>query len=385
MRSVTVEGFKRTCKTSALTGEGIIGWGGPGIGKTTSPAQAMAELSKATGEQWDTHVLVATDYSPADFRGLPKYTGEGDNQRTMYCPEDGLVPIPGEYCRPCDRVHGEKGLFIVDEFNLCVPEVQNVFRKGSDERHFGGLRIADGWTFLFLCNRASDRAGVYEIPAPLISRFSNIGVEADADEVARYLLRKDTTAMPGYNTTAAYLGWKPSHVYTFDSDVDGPYACPRTWEKVSKILRPDKVDAKKADDGKVDQSALDLDNETEDVFVTGLLGDAVAAEFLTFRRLRSQIPDVNGILAGREKPPCPEAIDAAIALASVLAERAKDRKKMEHTLQYAVDRMSGEVAGYYGHHLVRQPVWTDMTPKEKRELFRTEAWRAYSREHGDVL
>jgi len=34
---------------------------------------------------------------------------------------------------------------------------------------------------------------------------------------------------------------------------------------------------------------------------------------------------------------------------------------------------------------VRQPVWTDMGPKEKRELFRTDAWRAYAKEHGDVL
>ena len=384
MRSVTVEGFKRTCKISAVTGEGITGWGGPGIGKTTSPAQAMAELSKETGKVYDTHVLVATDYSPADFRGLPKYTGEGDAQRTIYCPEDGLVPIPGEFCRTCQRVHSEQGLFIVDEFNLCVPEVQNVFRKGSDERHFGGVHIADGWTFLFLCNRASDRAGVYEIPAPLISRFSQIGVEADAEEVARYLLRQDTDAKPGYNTTAAYLGWKPSHVYTFDSDMEGAYACPRTWEKVSKILRPDDAKTNK-DDGSVDQDASALDAETEDVFVTGLLGDAVAAEFLTFRRLRSQIPDIKGILAGTEKPECPSEIDASIALASVLAERSKDRKKMEHTLAYAVERMTGEVAGYYGHHLVRQPVWSNMSPKEKRELFRTEAWRQYSREHGDVL
>jgi len=58
---------------------------------------------------------------------------------------------------------------------------------------------------------------------------------------------------------------------------------------------------------------------------------------------------------------------------------------MEHTLAYAVERMTGEVAGYYGHHLVRQPVWSNMSPKEKRELFRTEAWRQFSREHGDVL
>lgn len=353
MLTVTVEGFKRLCKIAARTRQPIIGWGGPGVGKTASPKQAMAELSIETSEPWLCHVLVATDYTLGDFRGLPEYTGEGSERRTRYLPEEGLVPVGG------------KGLYVVDEMNLCMQEIQNVFRKGLDERRFGGLTVPEGWTFVFLCNRTTDRAGVYDIPAPLISRAANVMVEPDAGEVATYLLRHEGA---GYAMVAAFLGWKPAVVNTFDPKLDGPYGCPRTWEKVAQLTG-------------------DFDANKDDIqaFTVGLVGDGAAAEYLTFRRLRAEVPDVDGILKGTATPPQPDAIDASVALASVLAERSKSDDQMQAVLNYAAKCLKGEVAAYFAHHLTRQPKWRGFDPGAKRTLLRTAGWRAFVQAHGEVV
>lgn len=238
-----------TIRANRSTGVPTLVFGAPGVGKSQQVRQA------ADGDPVVDIRLSMLD--PVDLRGLP----------TVH---DGWV----RWARPEFLPTEGKGILLFDELNTAPVAVQNAALQLILDRRCGPHVLGDGWYIVACGNRATHRAHVNPISAPLRNRFAVVNYEPSVPRWTRWALANDV-----HRDVVAFINFSPDQLVTEPNDEYGNFASPRSWERVSDFLKA----------GIEDGESL-----------TSLVGRGSAVALEAYRSEVASMPSIQRLLAGTD-------------------------------------------------------------------------------------
>jgi ATPase family associated with various cellular activities (AAA) len=256
-------------------------WGAPGIGKSSIVSQL------ATTHQLEFIDIRLSQLAPTDLRGLPVAE---DGISKWFPPEF----LPQQGC----------GVLFLDEINMAPPAMQGMAQQLILDRRVGSYLVPDGWFVWAAGNRKEDRAGVFEMPAPLANRFLHLQVEPDFESFKAYAL-----GIGIHEQIIAFLSFRPSLLHKIDPQQPA-WCSPRSWMMASSLH----------------SNGLDL---------APAIGVAANAEFQAFTLLYQTLPDLIPILEGKgSQIPFPIEPSARYATAIGLTVQAIDADRAYNAFRW---------------------------------------------------
>ncbi len=249
------------------TGTSVILLGSPGIGKTA----VIAQFAKERGIGF--LCFEGSSLDPTDVRGVLIPHGE----QSIFT-RSPLLPRPE---------HGPAGILLIDELSSATESVQVSLHPLFLHRRLGEHHLPEGWVPMATGNFSSDGAGASGLLTALMDRLVVCHVQADPEVWLRdYAIPNNIHPM-----IIGFIRFRPQLLDTFQSrkrkaEVKS-FATPRSYEHLSRMLQ--------AIETTTEESTLEFLKEV----ATGILGEGVATEFITYYRLYSELPDVREILYGR--------------------------------------------------------------------------------------
>ena len=259
--------------------------GPPGIGKS-SVLHTLAQQ----------HSLKIIDLrlsqcDPTELSGFPYF--DHQTKTASYYPLDVFpiesTPIPT----------GFKGwLCLLDEFSSASLATQAAAYKLVLDRMVGQHKLHPNVVICAAGNREEDNAIVNPMSSALVSRFAIFDTELNYSEWMELAIDRGISS-----TITSYLRFKPESLYTFKPETaDKPYACPRTWFAVDRLLKTSKPDS------------------SSSLLFSSLLGTGVGVEFANFIAIQKDLPTIEEILANPEQLPIPDDHSIRWAVIGFLAE-----------------------------------------------------------------
>jgi hypothetical protein len=277
--------------------------GKPGVGKSDCVHQA------ADGNEVIDIRISLLD--PVDLRGLP-VVNRG---------EDGSPLVT--WAKP-DFLREGSGILFFDELNCAPPASQNAALQIMLDRKCGSHRLGDGWYIVGAGNKASHKAHVSPLSAPLRNRFNIIDFEPSVEDWTNWAMANGI-----HDDIIGFVNFRPALLSTLPKDEYSNFASPRTWAFTSEYVK----------DGVEDQQDL-----------IGLIGEAASHEFVAYRNEVKFMPNIDALLEGRASFTEEEKrISISFALAMALSSRLL-REKKDFINKYAercaeiVSGMSPEIA-----------------------------------------
>ncbi len=250
-----------------------------GIGKTQGKAQACARAG------FDFIDLCSAIEDPSTIRGYPAR----ENGKATHCMFDGIYKA----------FHAEKPTCLnFGDLGQATEATMKSIMRLVQFGEIDGKRLPDHVVIAGDTNDVGHGAGVVGMIEPLKQRFHTIvTVETDLDDVIGYGLAKgwpsDLLAFLR-NAPDALHDWKPSK----NMHVDG--ACPRGWEYAAEWVN--------------------LGVEDQEV-IAGCVGKGRAAQYLAFRALIGELPDVDACLMNPDVAPVPSNPSAQWLVSMALASK----------------------------------------------------------------
>lgn len=237
--------------------------GSPGLGKSA--------VVKAIADKYNLKLIDVrlSQLDPSDLLGFPTF----DQKKVVFKPVE-LFPLEGD---PIPE--GYKGwILFLDEANGASHSVQMASYRLILDREVGNHKLHPNVKIVAAGNLETDGAIVNTMSSALISRFAHIKVKLDKKEWLDWA----TASGIDYRITS-FLTFKKDLLYTFNPDATDPYASPRTWEMVSKVIK----------------NLGTVDNKHKDLIAT-MIGEGVAREFITYIKLYKEIPTFDQIMKDPE-------------------------------------------------------------------------------------
>ncbi len=267
---------------SVPKGRRILAVGKPGVGKTFMAMQSMRRIG------WEYIGICAPLQSPVKIGGYPMAPKEvgGD---ASHCLFDGIAKA----------FRADKPtLLYIDDLGMAGGEtlkaIVDLVQFGRiDNRTLPECVVVGAAT-----NDVGHGADVHGLIEPLKTRWHTIiEVETNVEDVVSYGLANgwpaDLCAFLRNNPDALH-DWKPSKSMSIDG------ACPRGWEYAAQWIN----------DG-VDDSEV----------IAGCVGKGRATQYLAFRSLINELPDVDACILDPDSAPVPENPSARYLVSMALASK----------------------------------------------------------------
>lgn len=237
-------------------------WGGPGLGKS----DIIKQVGEAQGRPVIDIRLALMD--PTDIRGMPYMNNETGEMK--WAP-------PSEF--PKAGTPSENAILFLDEMNSAPPSVQAAAYQLILNRRIGEYVLPDGVSIVAAGNRDTDKGVTYRMPAPLANRFVHFEVETNFEDWQKWAIQNGIAA-----DVVGFLSANHGNLYKFDpKSGDKSFATPRSWHFVSQCL----------------ESAGGLSEKLVGTTVAGAVGDGMATEFMSHRRVAAKMPKPADVLSGR--------------------------------------------------------------------------------------
>jgi hypothetical protein len=229
--------------------------GQPGIGKS----DLMRRIAKEFNYKLIDMRLAQCE--PTDLLGFPSVQGD----KARYTP---METFPLE----TDAIpEGYKGwLLFLDELPNANVHVQLAAYKLILDREVGNHKLHDKCAIVSAGNREQDGCFVQEMPSALKSRMVHLDLEMNVNEWLDYAIKSGMD----YRVTS-FIGFNKAKLHSeyLDSE-ESSYACPRTWDFVSRIIKPE----------------ADLTNAVMRNILNGTISSAVTSEFLAYVKYFDKLP-----------------------------------------------------------------------------------------------
>jgi len=262
-----------------------IVFGPPGAAKSQIAQQVAADTNR---QYVDVRALLL---DPVDLRGIP---WRDTDDRTRWAPPAFLPPSDDT----------GRWLINLEELPSAVPLVQAALYQLVLDRKVGEYELPEGASLIACGNRETDRGVVHRMPTPLASRFVHLDIRVDAEDWLSWGAANCIAAEVLY-----FIAYRPDLLHQFDPQSrERAYACPRTWEFTSNILK----------------HRNGLDPATERVLFRGTVGEAAAVEFSAFLKVWRELPHPRAVLADPGNAAIPENASALMALCGSLYRLASD-------------------------------------------------------------
>jgi hypothetical protein len=185
--------------------------------------------------------------------------------------------------------------------NSAPPAVQAAAYKVVLDRMVGLKKLHPNVAIVCAGNKEDDGAIVNPMSTALQSRIAHMEVMVDSKEWIEWA----SGAGLDHKITD-YINWKPGNLYTFKPNhTDKTYACPRTWEFASRVLK-----------------VTDLDSPNMLPMLSGVLGEGVAREFLGFTKIYKDLPKPQQIEADPDSVRMPDEPSILYALSGTISHNA---------------------------------------------------------------
>ncbi len=313
----------------------IFLWGPPGIGKSS----IVAQIAKEQNMEFIDLRLSLLD--PTDLRGIPFFNPK---ENTALWAPASFLPTNTQ----------QKGILFLDELNTAAPMVQASAYQLILDRKIGEYSLPDGWAIVAAGNRESDRGVVFRMAAPLANRFVHLEMEASVEDWRNWALKSEIDP-----SIIAFISHRPDALFTFNTKDDSrSFATPRTWEYVHQILSS---------------------SPEEDLImpmVSGAIGEELAASFLGFRSVASELPELDSILDGTcsDVPQSPSALHILCTTLSMRINDNTSSKKLNNLVKYSLE-LPGEFAVMIIQDLRERHI----------ELDHLESWTLWMRKFNNLL
>jgi len=197
----------------------ILGLGAPGVGKS--------QVIRQIGEEFGYKVidLRLAQMSEVEIGGLI-YPNE-DRTKTRWLSPEVL---------PDEERDGKKTILLLDEITSCPKRVQVAAYQLILDRRVGQYTLPEGTFVIGLGNREDDDGVYIRLAGPLADRFEILYIDVD------FKTWKYDFAIPFkvHPYVVTYLTFKPTALHTQKADSESMvFATPRSWERVSDILKCD--------------------------------------------------------------------------------------------------------------------------------------------------
>lgn len=242
----------------------------PGIGKSSIIKQVAKERNLFMIDLR----LAASD--PTDLAGFPSLNA--DKTKAGYLPMD---TFPTEL----DKIpEGYSGwLLFLDEMTSAPMSVQAAAYKLVLDRQVGLLNLHKDVHIIAAGNKATDKAIVTRTSTAMQSRLVTMELGLDVKAWISYALQNDFD-----HRIISYITQFSDKLHMFDPNHnDVTFPCPRTYEFLSKIIKPMKD---------IPEYKLPL--------IQGTVGTGVALEFMQFVNLFGMLPTIEEIMANPETAKC---------------------------------------------------------------------------------
>lgn len=260
----------------------------PGLGKSNIYAQIAKNLNLKLID------IRLSQCAPEDLMGLPMRLGEGANMKAAFAPFEMFptadTPIPDGY---------NGWLLLLDEFNSASKMVEAAAYKLILDRFVGQAKLHENCLCAAAGNLSTDRAIVNKLSTASQSRLIHIEMVADLPDFMAHAVKAHFD-----HRILGFLEFQPSKLHAFKPDHnDRTFACPRTWEFASKLIKNKPFE-------KINLALL-----------AGTLSDGVAVEFHTFLQEYEKLPSYTAILNSPINTPIPPDPSTRYALVTMLLER----------------------------------------------------------------
>ncbi len=187
------------------------------------------------------------------------------------------------------------------------------------DRMVGSHRLHKRVAMVLAGNLETDGAIVHPMSTALQSRLIHFELVVDPKEWDEWATANDV-----HHHITSFVKFKPGCLYTFSPDHnDSTYACPRTWEFASRLLK-----------------VMDEDSPDLMPILAGTLSEGVAREFLSFRKIYQKLVTVPEILANPTGVKVPNEPSILFALTGSIAHNMEP-DNADGLLKY-VSRMPAE-------------------------------------------
>ena len=268
----------------------VLGLGAPGVGKSQVVRQIGEELGYKVID------LRLAQMSEVEIGGL--IYPNADRTKTRWLAPEVL---------PDEERDGKKTILLLDEITSCPKRVQVAAYQLILDRRVGQYRLPEGTFVIGLGNREDDDGVYIHLAGPLADRFEIHFIDVD------FKTWKNDFAIPYgvHKHVIDYLNFKPTALHTQKDDPESMvFATPRSWERVSDILK------------------CDSDITKPVVFnkIAGNIGEVEAAQFIRFVGEKGDNITVDDYL--EKKVEAPKDHDKAAILINALVDRVSFLKNV---------------------------------------------------------
>ena len=291
----------------------VLGLGAPGVGKS--------ELVKQIGEKYGYKVIDIrlAQMSEVEIGGLI-YPNKERTKTVWLSPE----------ILPDEERDGKNTILLLDEITSCPKRVQVAAYQLILDRRIGQYRLPEGTFVIGLGNREDDDGVYIELAGPLADRFEILYIEPDFSDW-KYNYAVPTGVHP---LVVRYLSFKPAALHTQNEDSGMRFATPRSWVRVSDILK----------------CCADTEDLTVQRKIIGNVGEAEGTQFLQFCKKANKVITVDEYLGGRRAPEDVEElsfltnglIDRVVFIAERTGSLPQDEQKQLDDIILALFRLGND-------------------------------------------
>jgi hypothetical protein len=277
MRTIKPSDLVTELRANAMARIPSMIWGGPGLGKSQIAYQFSKSMDAKLFE------LRANLFDPVDVRGGLKVVEMQDGTyRTRY-------GVPEDY--PDSNYQGVVVL-LIDELPNAPKATQNALLQLTLDFKIGTYTLPKNTIIVAAGNRAQDRAAVHEMPTPVKNRFAHYTLEANVDDWCKWALTNGIDP-----SIIGFIRYRPSLLHNVDS-TQNAFPSPRTWEMLNRKLP-----------------------FMSDQFYgcASLIGDGPAGEYMAFKSIYQDLPDIDDLLANPSSTKVPGETSLLYAIAGALA------------------------------------------------------------------
>jgi hypothetical protein len=218
------------------------------------------------------------------------------------------------------------------------------------DRKLGDYELPPGWKIMAAGNRTTDRAVAYKQSTALKSRMAHLTFDVDLEEWVSWAYSQNVVS-----ELIAFIRFRPNLLHDMEDNKDKDcFPTPRGWEFVNRVL-------------------TNLPRSHEMDTISSIVGPGAGGEFVAFRRIWQDLPDIDKIIKDPAKAPIPKETATLYALTVALAERAAP-KTFTNIIKY-VKRLQPE----YQVITIRDSV------HHVPELGKTKEFTDWAIENSDVL
>ena len=231
--------------------------GQPGAGKSDMMKSIAKELNLKLID------IRLAQCEPTDLLGFPSMNHT--TGKASYMPMD-IFPLEGD-----EVPTGMNGwLLFLDELPNANTHVQLAAYRLILDREVGNNKLHKKVHIVAAGNREIDECFVQPMPKALKSRMVHLEVELNANDWIDYAIKADLD----YRVTS-FIAFDKNKLHTEYADSsESTYACPRSWEFVSRIIKGTK----------------NLNNNVMSNILAGTISGPTATEFLSYVKYFDKLP-----------------------------------------------------------------------------------------------